>query len=213
MNWIDFVLIALLLTTVIVGAKKGLVREISAFLIFFTAIVLTVNYVDGLTVWIYGKIGGSPLISAFIAFVLLAAMSYGVFKLAAYFFYKIASIKAQGKQDQIGGAIVGFIRGWVMVGFLTFVVFLLPMPDSFYIAFDGSLLGKVIAKTVPLMYESTKIMHPKNPSFMNKVETTLLGNPDSDKGKSNKGQVDNQREQVYRVMYQIDRFFNTSPGS
>ena len=214
MNWIDFVLIALLLTAVIVGSKKGLVREISAFVIFFAAIILTVNYVDYFAVWVYDRIGGSPLISAFISFVLLAGASYGFFKLLAWLFYKVASIKSQGKQDQVGGAIVGLFRGWVMIGFMTFVVFFLPLPESFYTAFDGSFLGKLAAKTVPLMYEGTKIMHPGNPTFMGKVENTLMGSQAKGKsaptGKSDMGQ---DREQVYRVMYQIDRFFNISSGT
>ena len=212
MNWIDFVLIALLLTTVIVGAKKGLVRELSAFLVFFVAIVLTVNYVDVFAVWVYNRLGGSPLVSAFISFVLLAAICYGVFKLAAWLFYKVASIKSQGKPDQVGGAIIGLIRGWIMVSFLVLVTFLLPLPESFYIAFDGSALGKVIAKTVPLMYEGTKVMHPSNPTFMGQVENALLGSPTTS-AKSSKGSVDERREQVYRVMYQIDRFFNPSSGT
>ena len=45
MNWVDIVLIALLLTAVIVGSKKGLVREIMAFLMFFCAIILSVAYI------------------------------------------------------------------------------------------------------------------------------------------------------------------------
>ncbi|MFZ1682977.1 MAG: CvpA family protein [Candidatus Zixiibacteriota bacterium] len=213
MNWIDFVLIALLLTAIIVGSKKGLVREISAFVVFFAAIILTVNYVDVFAVWVYDRIGGSPLISAFISFTLLAAASYGFFKLLAWIFYKVASIKSQGKQDQVGGAIVGFFRGWVMIGFLTFVVFFLPLPDNFYTTFDGSFLGKLAAKTVPLMYEGTKMMHPANPTFMGKVENTLLGAQAKGKPSSGKGEMGNDREQVYRVMYQIDRFFNISSGT
>lgn len=213
MNWIDFVLIALLLTTIIVGAKKGLVRELSAFIIFFAAIILTVNNVDVFAVWINGRVGGSPLVSAFVAFALLAGISYGLFKLLAYLFYKVATIKSQGKPDQVGGAIVGLFRGWVMVGFLTMVVFLLPMPESFYTSFDGSLLGRAIAKTIPMMYEGTKVMHPKNPTFMGKVESTLLGANQDPSRKPGKSGPDDRRQQVYRVMYQIDRFFNPSSGS
>ena len=36
MNWIDAVLIVLLLASVIVGSKKGLIREFMAFVVFFT---------------------------------------------------------------------------------------------------------------------------------------------------------------------------------
>ncbi|MEW6049484.1 MAG: CvpA family protein [Candidatus Zixiibacteriota bacterium] len=214
MNWIDFLLIALLLAAVIIGSKKGLVRELSAFIVVCLAVVLSINYLDSFAVWVYNKIGGSSLVSAFVSFVILLAGAYGLFKLLAWLFYKVASIKSQGKQDQVGGAIVGLIRGWVSVGVLAFLVFLLPMPESFYLAYDSSLFGKVVAKTVPLMYEGTRVMHPSNPSFMTKVETTLLTTGQDTKNERNqKGTVSDDREKVYRVMYQIDRFFNTSGGS
>lgn len=211
MNWIDFVLIALLLTGLVVGAKKGLVRELSAFVIFFAAIILTLTYIDSFAVWVYSKLGGSPMVSAFVSFLFLLAISYGVFKLAGYIFYKVASIKSQGKPDQVGGAIVGLVRGWVSVSFVVLVTFMLPLPESFYTAFDGSFLGKAVAKTVPLMFESTKIMHPSSPSFIDKMENTLIGAPGT--GKSGKAMQTEDREQAYRVMYQIDRFFNVSSGT
>ncbi len=71
MNWVDIVLLILLLASVIVGSKKGLIRELMAFIIFFTAIIFSVNYIDLFAVWVYEKIGGSPLISAFLSFVML----------------------------------------------------------------------------------------------------------------------------------------------
>ena len=39
MNWIDGILLVLLLASVIVGSKKGLIRELMAFLVFFVAII------------------------------------------------------------------------------------------------------------------------------------------------------------------------------
>ncbi|MFQ6009094.1 MAG: CvpA family protein, partial [Candidatus Zixiibacteriota bacterium] len=59
MNWIDAVLIVLLLASVIVGSKKGLIRELTAFIVFFVAIVITVNYIDGFAVWVHNQVGGS----------------------------------------------------------------------------------------------------------------------------------------------------------
>ena len=111
MNWIDFVLIALLLTGLVIGAKKGLVRELSAFVIFFAAMIMTLTYIDWFAIWVYSKLGGSPMVSAFVSFMFLLAISYGIFKLAGYIFYKVASVKSQGKPDQVGGAIVGLVRG------------------------------------------------------------------------------------------------------
>jgi uncharacterized membrane protein required for colicin V production len=208
MNWVDGVLLVLLLAAVIVGSKKGLVRELSAFIVFFTAIILTVNYIDNIAVWVYGRLGGSPLVSAFASFALLLGVSYGVFKLLGLLFYKIADLKHDKKRDQIGGAIVGFLRGYTAVGVLTFMTFLLPMPERFYADFDASFFGATIAKTVPLMYEGTAATHPNNPKFIPKIETTLI--MESAKAPAGKSTMSEDREEVYRVMYQIDRFFSLS---
>ena len=74
MNWLDGILIMLLLATVIIGAKKGMVREFTAFLVFFVAIVVSVNYVDDFAVWVHSQLSVSPLLSAWLSFIILTAL-------------------------------------------------------------------------------------------------------------------------------------------
>ena len=202
MNWVDGILIALLLAMVIVGSKKGLIRELMAFVVFFAAIIFSVNYIDHFAVWIYEKLGGSPLISAFLSFIILLALSYAAFKLVGILFYKVASFKKSGRRDQMGGALIGFLRGWLAVSFLTFLVFLLPLPDAFYTSFEASYFGPTIARTIPLVYDNTSAVHPKKPEFMQQEESTLMIEPTSG------ANVSQDREEVHRAIYNIDRFFN-----
>jgi len=210
MNWVDAVLVVLLLASVIVGSKKGLIRELMAFAVFFAAIIVSVNYIDDLVVYVYDKLGGSPLISTFLAFAILLAASYAAFKLLGLLFYRIADIKTGKKRDQMGGALVGFLRGWAAVGFLTMLAFLLPMPDQFYVDFEASFFGPTVAKTVPLMYEVTSPLHPDNPNFMEQMEKTLIVAPAERSTRQNIPAED--RADVYHVMYQLDRFFNLNPN-
>ncbi|HUV30354.1 MAG TPA: CvpA family protein [Acidobacteriota bacterium] len=205
MNWIDGLLIVLLLASVIIGSKKGLIRELIAFIVFFSALIASINYIDVFAVWVYERIGGSPLVCAFLSFVFLLAISYAAFKLMGMLFYKVANLKETKRRDQMGGALIGFLRGWTAVAFLTFLVFLLPMPGNFYTAFEASLFGSTVAKTIPVVYEGTSFIHPKNPSFMEKVENTLLFAPSG--GQAGKGLLDEERRQVHEVLRQIDYFF------
>ncbi|MDH4156879.1 MAG: CvpA family protein [candidate division Zixibacteria bacterium] len=207
MNWVDGVLIVLLLVSVIIGSKKGLIRELMAFIVFFTAIIVAVNYIDRFAVWVYDKLGGSPLISAFLSFVILLAICYAAFKILGLLFYRIANVKQIGRKDQMGGALIGFLRGWVAIGFLTFLTFLLPMPEAFYTSFESSFFGPAVAKTVPLMYEGTARVHPNNPDFMQKIERTLLLEPYD--GSSGSSIMKDDKVDVYRALYQIERFFRT----
>lgn len=207
MNWVDGILLVLLLASVVVGSRKGLIRELMAFVVFFTAIIVSINYIDIFAVWVYSKVGGSPLISAFLSFILLLALSYAAFKILGLVFYKIANLKYSGKRDQMGGALIGFLRGWVAVGFLTFLAFLLPLPDMFYTAFESSFFGPTIAKTVPLMFEGTARFHPKSPNFMDKIKRTLLIKP-SEENQDFKDMNDD-KVQVYKVLYRLEKYFIT----
>jgi hypothetical protein len=144
-------------------------------------------------------------VSAFLSFIVLLALSYAVFKLAGLLFYRVAQLKQIGRKDQVGGALIGFVRGWVAVGLLTFLVFLLPLPQQFYDSFAASFFGPAIAKTLPLIYEGTAPVHPQNRNFMEKIEATLLET--KAKSKSQKGLKDEDRVEVYRVLQQMRRFF------
>jgi membrane protein required for colicin V production len=206
MNWVDAVLIVLLLASVIVGSKKGLIRELTAFIVFFAAIIISVRFIDDFAVLVYEKVGGSPLISAFLSFAMLLAGTYAAFKVLGLLFYKFADIKGAKKRDQMGGALVGFLRGWAAIGFLTFVVFLLPMPDRFYVDFEDSFFGPTVAKTVPLMFESTAMLHPRRPNFMDQIENALVLSPTTGPDMESE-----DRAEIFRVLYQIDRFFNLNP--
>jgi len=209
MNWIDVLLLILLVAAIIVGSKKGLIRELVALAVLTATVIITVNYIDVIAIKVYEAVGGSPLVTAIISFIILLAIIYAVFKLLGMLFYKIANLQKLGKKDQLGGALVGALRGWVIISFVVFVVFLMPLPERFYDDFGESFLGPTFARTLPLLYETSAGLHPGNDSFMDKVEQTLLYQ--STTGDSQQFDFDEEdREQVYRVIYQIDRFFSTS---
>lgn len=209
MNWVDIVLLALLVAAVIIGSKKGLIRELMALAVLAATVIVSINYIDIIAAKIHAQLGGSPLITAIISFVVLLAFAYAVFKLLGILFFKIAHLQQLGKKDQLGGALVGAIRGWVIISFLTFLVFLAPLPDKFYLDFESSFLGPTFARTLPILYNNTAMLHPKNPSFMDKVENTLLINPGADISDEERADLSEAREQVFKKIYQIDKFFGS----
>ncbi|MFW9770199.1 MAG: hypothetical protein ACFFEM_15385, partial [Candidatus Thorarchaeota archaeon] len=105
--------------------------------------------------------------------------------------------------DQLGGAFIGFMRGWVVVSFIFFLLFLLPMPAGFYIAVDNSFFGNTVTKTIPVMFESSSALHSHSPSFYGKVQSTL-------ELKNHPNGLDPEtRAEVEAVLFQINRFFGS----
>lgn len=207
MNWVDGILLVLLIAAVIIGSKKGLIRELAALIVLTATVIVAINYIDIIAVKVYSQLGGSPLVTAIISFIILLAFVYAAFKLLALLFYRVANLQKLGKKDQLGGALVGAVRGWIIISFLTFLVFLAPMPERFYTDFEESFLGPAFAKTLPTIYNTTSPLHPSTPSFMDKVEKTLLITPDDDMSSADMQELSQTREDVYRVIYHLDRIF------
>lgn len=203
MNVVDYILLALLVTMVIVGSKKGLIREMTAFFTLIPAVIVSINFMDVIAVMVYEKVGGSPMVVTFLSFILLIGVAYAVFKLIGIGLAKIIHLQRKGRKDQMGGAFIGFMRGWVVMSFVFFLLFLLPMPAGFYVAVENSFFGPTLVKTVPFMYESSTALHPHNPSFYAKVESALLlKHGDRSLGNDIQAEVD-------LVLNQIHRFFVT----
>ena len=173
MNWLDFVLIAALLIAVILGSKVGLVRSVMRFFALAGGIIITTNNSDIIAVEVARHIDASPMVIAIISFTILLAVLYGVFRLVVIMFYKVSQIQSLGRTDKIGGGIVGAVRGWVFMGFLFFLLTLLPMPDSYHRMIESSVLSVPMMKTIPVIYEGSAPLHPSSGSFVEKVETSL----------------------------------------
>lgn len=202
MNIVDYILLALLVAMIIVGSKKGLIRELTAFFTLIPAVIVSINFMDTFSVFVYEKIGGSPMVVTFLSFIILLGLAYATFKLIGMAVARIIHLQRKGRKDQMGGAFLGFMRGWVVISFIFFLLFLLPMPASFYLAVEDSFFGPTLIKTVPFMYESSSALHSHNPSFYAKVKSAL------ELQKSTHHLDPQTQAEVETVLFQIQRFFS-----
>ena len=105
MNWIDYVLIALLLVAIFIGSKRGLFSGIMGTIGLLLGVIVSVNYVDKVTLRVLSNMKVSPVVVSFFSLIFLFAIVYLVVKLLAFLFYKVASLNPLGKMDKFGGKI------------------------------------------------------------------------------------------------------------
>ena len=173
MNWLDFVLIAGLLIALILGSKIGLVRSVMRFFALAGGIIIATNNCDIIAVEVARHIDASPMVIAIISFIILLTILYGMFRLVVIVFYKVSQVQSLGRTDKIGGGIMGAVRGWVFFGFLFFLLTLLPLPSGFDRMVDTSMLSEPMMRTITVLYDGTRVLHPANQSFIDKVQTSL----------------------------------------
>ena len=160
MNLIDLVLLVGVAAAAGWGAKKGFIRMIMITAGLVGAIVIAVHHNDYFSRELAGYFQASPLWVSMIAFVLSSMVLFALFRLAAKMFFRVASLQKLGRRDHFGGAIVGVLFGWIMMGYLVFLVLFLPLPLTVEDHLEGSFLALRMGASVPFVYETTGRLHP-----------------------------------------------------
>ncbi len=208
LNWVDMGLLILLVSMVVVGSRKGLVRELMAFFIFAAALIVSIRYIDQVAIKVQEEMGLAGLGSALLSFLIVMGIAYAAFKLLGIVFYRVAHLQALGPKDRFGGALVGALRGWLALSLLIFLTFLAPLPDGYYREFKSSVLGQTVARTLPLLYDTATPLHSSDENFSNKVENMLLMRVDKSKLSVEEiADLRKSRREVYRKIYKMDSVY------
>jgi membrane protein required for colicin V production len=212
MNWFDIALVAILLITMMIGSKKGLIRELMAFFALVLGVVITTNNVDFIALEVARHINASPMVIAVISFIVMLVVLYGVFRLAGFVFYKVGDLKKSAKRDRVGGAVMGAVRGWVILGFVLFLITLLPMPGAYYRAVDESILTGPMMRTMPLLFDGTAALHPRSADFVRTIEesineTDMVLQMNHRKAFSDPGTLTQHQEVIDLALNNLDKYF------
>jgi len=207
MNWIDFVLIGLLLVAIIIGSRRGLFSGLMGMLGLVSGVIFSINYMDQITAKFLSHMRVSTVMVVFMEFMVVFVMVYVGIKLLGYLFYKFASLRPLGSVDKVGGAITGIFQGWIVLGVLLFLLIFLPLPDSFVAKLDSSFFAPGMRGVVPMIYDETAFLHPESPSLVDKVKTALRTEPD--KSSRDFGGFSTEGPSVSRIIRTMEDYFGT----
>jgi len=162
MNWVDIVIIALLAGAVLLGFRKGLVREIVGIIAlvaaFFIALLAHKAAAGGL-------LKAFPRMPVAIAptagFIVMFLAAFGVITLAGWLMAKVIKASPLDFADKLGGMAIGLFKGVLGISILLMLLALVPLPKEVTQKMDRSAAIRSIRKVAPWVYEKTKGLWPK----------------------------------------------------
>ena len=113
LNFIDWIVLSLLLMTSLIGLNNGFVREFLNFFIWTMSILFSLLVVSKL---LFSNLIDQNIISSLIIFFILVLISFIIFKLIMY--YLIGNLKNMINNnylDNFFGLIFGFIKGLFLI--------------------------------------------------------------------------------------------------
>ena len=207
MNWIDFVLIGLLLIAIFIGSKRGLFSGLMGVVGLICGLIFAINYADWTTTKFLSHMKVSTVMVVFMGFIVTFVLVYVGIKLLGYIFYKVASLKTLGNVDKVGGAIMGIFQGWILLGVVLFLFIFLPLPDSFIAKLDSSFFAPGMRGAVPMLYDETTFLHPQSLNLVDKMKKALKAEPDKDS--KNIGDFSGDNSSVSRIIRAMEDYFGT----
>ncbi len=207
MNWIDFVLVGLLLVAIIIGSRRGLFSGLMGILGLTSGVIFSVNYVDQITAKFLSHMRVSPVMVVFMGIVVVFVLVYVCTKIMGSLFYKFASLKPLGNADKVGGAIMGVFQGWIVLGVFLFLLIFLPLPRAFVDKLDASFFAPGMRGVVPMIYDETGFLHPENPSLVDKMKSALRTKPGKSSG--DWGRLSEEGPSVSRIISMMEAYFGT----
>lgn len=212
MNWVDFFIAVVLVTTVTIGYKKGLFRTLATFLGLIMAVIIAVNHADWMAIKIEGLFNLSPSIRYVFCFLVTFFITLLGFRLLGYYFYKMAKLTPLKFPDMVGGGIFGLFKGAVILSMIFIMFIFFPPFHSFNESIDNSVMAPYLRHIVPTVFELTSVLHPDSGPFKVKITNGILGseaekhsdNPESLLGKNKVLGLSNED---IRVLDNIDKYF------
>jgi membrane protein required for colicin V production len=153
LNWVDILIVTVVLRISYVAYKDGLSHEIFPLIGSVGTAVLSLHYYRNLSQYIYQNAVKLPMrLLDFLSFVILLIVIGLIFKLLRVISDKIIKVTWHPLVEKAGGLIVGFARGSVVVSILLVILSLMPLSYLQWSIRDRSLMGMGFLRIVPGIY-------------------------------------------------------------
>ena len=156
-NWIDILMVCLIVRIIIVGIKSNILIEVLGLLGAVCATFVTLHYYAWFGGWLHKNIFIPEAIQDILAFVVVWLTVYVIFKLIINGWSLIFRIEAQATVNQWGGAVIAAARSLFVCG-MTFMFLFLSGND--YIkkisqqSFTGFYLTDFSPRTYRFIYDN-----------------------------------------------------------
>ena len=153
-NWVDILVVILLIRTTYIGLSQGFAVEVFKSIGLICASVVSMHNYNRLGEFVNSySFFSSPTASKAGSFIILTCAVLLVFKLLRIIFQFIAKIEVVSWLERFGGIIIGLCRGVLLSSVILFILTLMP-PEYVKRSVDtNSLSGPYLVKITPATYD------------------------------------------------------------
>jgi hypothetical protein len=160
-NWLDIVLLVLILRGIYIGVKLGLTAELFNFFGILVSLILAVLWYSRTADVLVVNFKLPVWLSQFLCFIIIAQLIRFIFKYGLALLLKILNVQFIPQLERIGGGIIGFGRGIILSGIIILAIGLIPNNYLRESIEEKSFSGKFLVKATEGTYLSLTFWLPE----------------------------------------------------
>jgi len=170
LNWVDIVVLILMVRMSYVALMDGLSHEIFPFFGSLTVFVLSLHYYTRLGDAISRNLGNMPSeLSNCLSFIILVMALGLVVKFIKIILDKIVKVKWHPVIEKFGGLFVGMAKAYIITAMVLTILALIPLSYLQWSVKERSLTGKYVLMAGPETYGKIKVFLSDNSTVPKKV--------------------------------------------
>jgi uncharacterized membrane protein required for colicin V production len=159
-NWVDLLVVILLIRSSYVGLTKGFGWELFRFLGYLSTAIAAVYFYEYASQLLGDYFPVIYSFSNLVSFTGIYAVILFIFKFINLLIEKIIKIETFSTVEKIGGLFLGFLRGAILISLLLISLVFTPVPYFEKSVRERSYTGQVALKAVPFLYDKLGSLFP-----------------------------------------------------
>lgn len=176
MNYIDYIILCIIIIFVLKGLFRGLIVEVIGLVGQLVSVILATKLMSNVSEIIGRNIDSiPPAVSTIIGFLTVFIAVHMVFQLIAHILQKFVKYTFLGWLEKLAGGMVGFTKGAIITSLFVLLITIVPMSNYLLPDQDKSVLLKPIGKFAPKMFNYLTSLSPNSKNFKKEIMESLDG--------------------------------------
>lgn len=174
-NWVDVLVVIVILRTSYVSLQDGLSHEILPLIGSVCMLVFPLHYYNKTALFFYNNGLALPMaLLDLLGFVVLAVCIGLLFRFFKVFIDKIIKVSWHPLIEKFGGLAAGILRSVVLVSLILVMLMLIPLSYLQWSVRDRSLTGMYFLRIGPAIYEKVSVLLPTVPVKTRELMNSLV---------------------------------------
>ena len=174
MNWIDILLIIILIFFMVKGLIRGIILEVLTLAGMVVAYLIALRQVEWAAAIIAQFIDIPPVVATALGFLLLFIGVIVVFRFVAIILHKIIKRTPVNALNRGGGVFIGSLKGVLIASLVANLIAIIPITNKAFTMKRGhSILLCPIKTVAPLLFNSVKRAIPETREFSEEIQEGL----------------------------------------